>query len=154
MSKKIKFLCLFLIFAISALMLIPLNVFIVEVLGKTIFFEKISNNTIVSISHINSIYNAKVEEVFKINGKYFELIDVVTDSYGVKEYYGITEGVAKRRLKKVVFFNGQDRNFVLRVNNNEIKEINKFKEKEITLQIEEMPLFKFLFLMLTLEYEK
>lgn len=154
MSKKIKFLCLFLIFAISALMLIPLNVFIVEVLGKTIFFEKISNNTIVSISHINSIYNAKVEEVFKINGKYFELIDVVTDSYGVKEYYGITEGVAKRRLKKVVFFNGQDRNFVVRLNNKEIKKINKFKEKEITLQIEEMPLFKFLFLMLTLEYEK
>lgn len=154
MFPKIKFLCLLFIFAISAIMLIPLNVFIIKVLDRTIFFEKISNKTIVSISHINSIYNAKVEEVFKINGKNFELIDVVTDSYGVKEYYGITEGVAKRSLSKMVFFNGQNRNFVLRVNNKEVKEINKFKEKEITLRIEEMPIFKFLLLMLTLEYEK
>lgn len=154
MSHKAKSLCLLLIFAISALMLIPLNVFIIEVFEKKIFLKKISDNTIVSISHINSIYNANVEETFKINGKYFELIDVVSDSYGVKEYYGITEGVIKRKLNNIVFFNGLDRNFVLRLNNKEVREINKYKEKEITLQIEEMTLFKFLLLMLTLGYEK
>lgn len=153
MSLKVKFFLVFASFTAIVLFL-PIKTLVIDVDGRVVFVSMIKNGDTVSLSHINSIYNQEVDEILKIDGNNFLLSDIITKSYGIKEYYGITENITHRKFKQIKFFNGKDRNFTLKIDTRKVEMINRYKEQELTFYVKEISLLKFLKLMLILNYEK
>jgi len=79
--------------ALCSLLLLPVDVVLVGAQsGPILFVEHISKGDNVVLSHTNSMYMERVEEALAFDGSDLTLADVKTDSYGVKEYYRITDG--------------------------------------------------------------
>lgn len=118
--------------------------------GDVIFIKKILENDEIVLSHINSIYDAKVEEVFNIEGDMLVLKEIRTSSYGVKEYYGITDGMIKRQFSTITFRNTKDREFSLRINKEKIKNIDVFVDTPVTIELKKIPTIRYLIIKGTL----
>jgi len=84
--------------------------------GVVRFVRMVHDGDIIVLSHINSIYDAKVEEVLRVEGLSLRLAEVKTDSYGVKEYYGITERIQPRSWGEIRLYNSGARHFTFTVN--------------------------------------
>lgn len=89
----------------------------------------------VILSHVNSIYDSPVQEILAVRDGVFELEEVKTTSYGVKEYYGIAEGIHRRSWKEIRFRNSADRGFSLRIGTRLVKEVGMHRNKTITLRL-------------------
>jgi hypothetical protein len=89
----------------------------------------------VVLSHVNSIYDAPVEEILRVKGGSFELEDVRTPSYGVKEYYGIAEGITRRRWTEFTFHNSSGRSFSLKIGGRPVREVETHRDQPITVRL-------------------
>lgn len=102
--------------------------------GRPIALFLVREGEIIEISHINSIYDCYVKEVLRVSGKALEVISVETESHGVREYYGISDGFTPRRYEKITFFNSKDREFSLRVKGKEI-ELWRTVDQRVTIDV-------------------
>lgn len=115
----------------------PVNSLMIKEATKSdlITIKKLQEGDIIVLSHINSIYDAEVKEVFKVRKNFFVLKDVDTSSWGVKEYYGIADGIPERRFYKISFRNTSGRNFTLRINRENIEEISRFRDRILLIEV-------------------
>jgi hypothetical protein len=95
----------------------------------------VSEGDTLILSHVNSIYDAPVEEVLRVKDGSLELEDVRTLSYGVKEYYGIAEGITRRRWKEFIFHNSSGRGFSLKIGGRPVREVETHRDQAITVQL-------------------
>jgi hypothetical protein len=119
------FILLSIIFCLS---LFPIKcVVITNQNGTIIHLRVVKDGNLIFLSHINSIYNMKVDEVLRINKSSLELEDVRTKSYGIREYYMITEGFIKRSWNKIRFYNYDKAEFSLNIKDKRVDELEKFR---------------------------
>ncbi len=111
--------------------------------GDIIYIKDIKDGDRITISHINSIYDAKVEEVLYIEGDSFLMKDIKTASYGVKEYYGITEGIVSRSFTAITFRNTKERDFSIEVNGEKVININEARDNALTIEIIQIPVYRY-----------
>ncbi len=112
--------------------------------GDMLFIRKVRDGDVIKISHINSIYDAGVEEVLSVEGNELVLRDIKTGSYGVKEYYGITEGLTPRRFTVITFRNTKDREFCLYINDKKIDKISYAINTSLTIELKQIHFYEFL----------
>ena len=115
----------------------PVNSLIVREVAKNkvIAIKKLRGKDVVVLSHINSIYDVEVREIFEVRGNFFVLKKVETSSWGVREYYGIADNFIERRFSKIPFRNTTDRNFIFSVNGENVKEILKFRDRSLLVEV-------------------
>ncbi|OPY73547.1 MAG: hypothetical protein A4E64_02540 [Syntrophorhabdus sp. PtaU1.Bin058] len=130
-----------LLFLIASGGFIPIKVIKVATTDGVVRFARMvhDGDTIV-LSHINSIYDAKVEEVLRVEGLSLRLADVKTDSYGVKEYYGITEGIKLQSWREIRLYNSGARHFTLTVNGKRLH-IEKFVDSLLVIRLQKLYLY-------------
>ncbi|MDD5205630.1 MAG: hypothetical protein PHS17_09420 [Desulfobacterales bacterium] len=87
-----------------------------------------------TLFHVNSIYDAPVEEILRVKNGSLELEEVRTPSYGVKEYYGIAEGITKRKWKEFTFRNSSDRGFSLKIGGRTVPEVETHRDQPVSLR--------------------
>ncbi len=116
--------------------------------GDILYVQTVRDGDVIKISHINSIYDAKVEEVLSVEGNEFMLKDVNTRSYGVLEYYGITEGLTPRRFSAIIFRNTKDREFSLYINDKKIGKILYTVNTALMIELKCLYFYKFLLIKL------
>lgn len=122
---------------IGALLFVPsASLVIYDSGGRQLERASITDGSQVIISHINSIYDARVEEFLELKGGALELVDVKTSSYGVHEYYRTTEGITKNRWTEIILINSSDRNFTIAVDNRRLSSIEENRNMAIRLRIE------------------
>lgn len=90
----------------------------------------------VVISHINSIYDARVDEFLELREGALELTDVKTSSYAVHEYYRTDDRVTKYRWTEIIIVNSSDREFAIDVDNRRLSSIEKNRNIAVRLRIE------------------
>lgn len=121
--------------------LIPVKVINVATTdGVVRFVRMVHDGDTIVLSHINSIYDAKVEEVLRVEGLSLHLAEVKTDSYGVKEYYGITEGIKPQSWREIRFYNSGARRFSLTVNGKHLH-IEKFVDSLLVIRLQKPCLY-------------
>jgi hypothetical protein len=103
--------------------------------GVARFVKFVESGDTVRLSHINSIYDAEVTEILEVDKDRFRLLDVETTSYGIREYYGITDGVHERSWKKISFYNSAGRQFSLLVNRSEVGILKKYSDAYLSMEI-------------------
>lgn len=134
-----------LIASLSSLLFFPLDVLYVSVeSGPVLSAERISRGDYVTLSHVSSMYNEPVEEVLSFNGRELELVDVKTTSYGVKEYFRITEGIEKRSFQSVTFMNSSSGQFQLTIKGKAVEGLTLFTDQPVTFGITRQPLAYYL----------
>jgi len=111
--------------------------------GGIIYIKDIKDGDRIKISHINSIYDAKVEEVLYMEGDSLILKDIKTASYGVKEYYGITEGIVPRSFTAITFRNTKERDFSIEGNSEKVQNIQQARDTALTIEIVLMPVYRY-----------
>jgi hypothetical protein len=107
----------------------------------------VENGDTVRLSHINSIYDTEVTEILEVDKDRFRLLDVETTSYGVREYYGITDGVHERSWKKISFYNSKGRQFSLLVNTSKVDILKKYSDAYLSMQIGNFCFIRYLLLL-------
>ncbi|MDD5008004.1 MAG: hypothetical protein PHU49_09185 [Syntrophorhabdaceae bacterium] len=149
MNRTAKsYIIIILLFFIVSGGFIPVKVItITTVDGVARLVKMVHDGDTIMLSHINSIYDAKVEEVLRVEGLNFCLAEVKTDSYGVKEYYGITEGIQPRSWKEIRFYNSAVRHFSLAVNDKEFN-IRKFTDSLLIIKLQKTRLHKYFSLLI------
>lgn len=134
-----------LLVALCYLLFFPVDVFLVSAQsGPIISVERISKGDSVTLTHVNSMYNEPVEEVLTFSGTDLVLADVKTASYGVREYYRITEGIEKRTLRRVTFMNSASGQFQLLIKGKAAEGLARFTDQPITFAITRQPLAYYL----------
>ena len=103
----------------------------------------VKDGDLIFLSHINSIYNMKVDEVLRINKSLLELEDVRTKSYGIREYYMITDGFIKRSWNKIRFYNYDKAEFSLNIKDKRVDELEKFRNSYISIEVRETSLLRY-----------
>jgi hypothetical protein len=132
--KKLRYAVVVSVIIVSVLF-VPVKCFVVRAQDNSLIFIDIAgNDDVVALSHINSIYDERVNEILKVKGFFLQLADVETSSYGIREYYGITEGIQKRQWKRIRFYNSTDRVFSLAINNNDIR-LMQFRDSYISIEV-------------------
>lgn len=132
-----------LLVGLSSLFL-PLKFIVVEgTLGRPISFFLVRDGDRIEISHINSIYDSHVNEILRVAGEELEVIRVETHSYGVKEYYGISDGFSPRKYKRITFFNSTERNFSLKVKGKEL-DLKRALDDRVTIRVANVGLISIL----------
>jgi hypothetical protein len=115
--------------------------------GVARFVKFVQNGDTVRLSHINSIYDAEVTEILEVDKDRFRLLDVETISYGVREYYGITDGVQERSWKKISFYNSKGRQFSLLVDNSKVDILKKYSDAHLSMEIGNFSIIGYLLLL-------
>ena len=132
--KKLRYAVVVSVIIVSVLF-VPVKCFVVRVQDNSLIFIDIAgNDDVVALSHINSIYDERVNEILKVKGFFLQLADVETSSYGIREYYGITEGIQKRQWNRIRFYNSTDRVFSLAINNNDIR-LMQYRDSYISIEV-------------------
>ncbi len=90
----------------------------------------------VVISHINSIYDARVDELLELKDGALELTNVKTASHGVHEYYRTDDRSTKHRFTEISLINSADREFAIVVNKKRLNAIEENKNTAIRIRIE------------------
>jgi len=116
--------------------------------SELIAIKKLKEGDILVLSHINSMYNAEVKEVFEVRKGFFVLKGVDTSSWGVKEYYGIADGIPERRFSKIPFRNTIGRNFTLNINGENMEEISKFRDRSLLIEVKSIRIWEYYWLKL------
>lgn len=146
-SLKRKILILPVVIILSVMFFIFNNktncVIIKKMDGKVLFIEKTKDNDEIIITHINSIYDAKVEEVLFVENGAFLLKDIKTLSYGVKEYYGITNGFIPKRFNSIIFRNTKDRGFSITINGKKVENMDRAMDSSLTLELIYIPIYEY-----------
>ncbi len=125
------------------------NCFLIKGADDKIFFiEQVKDKDEIVISHINSIYDARVEEVLMVEGETLLLKGIDTPSYGVKEYYGITSGFTPRRFSSITFRNTKDRGFFIKINGKKIEKIKDLVNMPVTFEIIQISTYEYYWLKL------
>lgn len=154
-SNFIIFLVFFFFSVVLFLFNYEINFFIIEgVDSRILYLKKIKNKDEVIISHINSIYDARVDEVLMINGETFLLKEIKTPSFGVKEYYNITNGFTPRVFTSITFRNTKDREFSIRINEKKVEIIEKSLDMPLTLRIMKIPFYVYCWIKLNSMFNK
>ena len=127
--------------ALCSLLLFPVDLVLVGAQpGPILFVEHMSKGDSVVLSHTNSMYNERVEEALAFDGNELVLADVKTDSYGVKEYYRITDGLPRRSWRNVTFMNSTSGHFQLTIKGKAVEGLSRFTDQTITFAITRQPL--------------
>jgi len=111
--------------------------------GNIIFIDSIKDKDEVVLSHINSIYNAWVEEFMYVEKDELLLKKIKTSSYGVKEYYNITDGFTPRRFSTIVFRNTKEGGFSIKINGRAVEKLKKTVNTSLTIELVKMPAYLF-----------
>ena len=145
-QRAYRILCLtLLLVALCSLLFFPVDVLIVGAQSAPLLsVDRISKGDSVTLTHVNSMYNEPVEEVLTFDGSDFMLADVKTASYGVKEYYRITEGIEKRAFRRVTFINSASGQFQLTIKGKTVEGLARFVDQSITFGITRQPLAYYL----------
>lgn len=112
---------------------------------ELIYLTFVKDGSVIELSHINSIYDAPVNEILMVNDSHFELVSVSTPSFGVKEYYLMDDLPKKRRYEAIRFFNSKERNFSLKIKGKNL-DLKNYVERSIELKVCQIKVFDFLFL--------
>jgi hypothetical protein len=131
--------------ALCSLLFFPVDVIFVGAQSAPLLsVDRISKGDSVTLAHVNSIYNERVEELLSFDGSDLMLADVKTASYGVKEYYRITEGIEKRTFRRVTFMNSASGQFQLLIKGRDVEGLSRFADQRITFGITHQPLAYYL----------
>jgi len=114
--------------------------------GEIIYLKNIRDGDVIIFSHINSIYDAPVDEILVVNGENLILKDIKTQSYGVKEYYQITEKISPRSFKGIILRNSKDRDFSVTVNGDSVNKLKEVSDKSINIALQYMTVSKYLWI--------
>jgi hypothetical protein len=112
--------------------------------NRIVFISTVADHDAVILSHTNSMYDARVDEHFKIRGDVMVLADVVTDSHGVREYYGIADGLPDRQWSTLRVLGTADRAFGLSVRGVGLGAFKKATDIRFTIELKRMPRFRML----------
>ncbi len=112
--------------------------------GEVVYLTSVRDGDSVVISHVNSIYDAPVEERLEIRDGQFLLTKVVTDSQGVLEYYGIADTTPRGKWSTIRIFSTEGRDFSLAIKGIPVDALNERGNSHFTLQVQECPLYRFL----------
>jgi hypothetical protein len=135
---------LFIACAVIAPLLFPMTLIVVTPVGlRPLLVQRMAQDDTVTLAHINSIYREPVEEVLKLKGDTLLLDEVRTSSYGVKEYYRITEGIRKIGYKQFRFNNAHNA-FTLAVKGRRVEAVASHPDVAISVQIARRPLVRYL----------
>lgn len=113
---------------------------------RIIYTTVASDGDDVTISHNNSIYDAPVIEHLKVRGGRFSLMEVVTGSQGVMEYYGIADSSPRGEWPRIRVFSTGERNFSLNVNGAPVDAFKKQKNTHFIIEIKKIYLYRFVLL--------
>jgi len=116
--------------------------------GDILYIQTVRDGDAIKISHINSIYDAGVQEILSVEGNELILKDIKTKSYGVMEYYGITEGLTPRRFASITFRNTKDREFSLHINDKKIEKVSYAINITLMIELKQMHFYEFLLIKL------
>lgn len=98
----------------------------------------------VILSHVNSIYDAEVHETLVLSGDTLCVHKVETASEGVREYYGIAEGLTERCFASLLVRNSRDRRFTLTLNGNIVEELETWKDAAVRIEVASLPWWRYL----------
>ncbi len=134
----------------------PVNYLIVKEVAKdeVIALKKLRQKDIVILSHINSIYDAEVKEIFEVRNNFLVLKDVDTSSWGVKEYYGIADGLPERRFSKIIFRNTGRRGFTFSINGKNVEKISECKDRSLLIEVKSIKYWKYYWEKLMMKLKK
>lgn len=116
--------------------------------NRIVFISTVADHDAVILSHTNSMYDARVDEHLEVRGDVMVLANVVTDSHGVREYYGIADGIPPRQWSTLRVFSTADRAFRLSVRGDGVDAFRKTTDIRFTIELKRMPRFRLLFLRL------
>jgi len=137
--------CFALLVAVSVFMFTTVRCIVVRTDdNRIVFISTVADHDAVILSHTNSMYDARVDEHFKIRGDVMVLADVVTDSHGVREYYGIADGIPDRQWSTLRVFSTADRAFGLSVRGVGLDAFQKATDIRFTIELKRMPRFRML----------
>lgn len=130
---------------LSALMLVDVRCVLVRTDdGDVVHATSVRDGDRMVISHINSMYDAPVEEHLHIHENRFVLTKVVTDSQGVLEYYGVADAAPRGTWSAIRIFSTEGRNFALTIKEIPVDALKKERDSHFTVRIENHPLYRFL----------
>ncbi|MCJ8501324.1 hypothetical protein [Desulfatitalea alkaliphila] len=107
--------------------------------GPIVFISSVTDRDAVILSHTNSMYDARVHEHLEIRGDVMVLADVKTESHGVREYYGIADGIPHREWSALRVFSTVDRAFSLTVRGVNVNAFQELKDTHFSIAIKRMP---------------
>jgi hypothetical protein len=110
--------------------------------NRIVYISTVADHDAVILSHTNSMYDARVDEHFEIRGDVLVLADVVTESHGVREYYGIADGIPHRQWSKLRVFATADRAFGLSIRGVGLDAFRKAADIRFTVELNRMPRFR------------
>ncbi len=126
--------------------LAPLDVFsITSSDGRVIYRTYPAEGCRVVLKHLNSIYQEEVAEILEIKDGHFVLKEVMTDSPGIKEYYGLTDEIPRRAWREISFHNSSGRDFHLSLNGYAVLIIDGYKDRRLTLRLTNADLLRLLY---------
>lgn len=112
---------------------------------RIVYITPIKDGDLIEIAHINSIYEKEVREILKVNHGNMELAHVITESFGIKEYYRIDDEPRNRKWGAISFYNSEGRNFSLKIKGKEV-DLKKFVNRSLRVEISRMSVLSFLLL--------
>lgn len=114
--------------------------------GKRLHVARVGSGDTVRVAHTNSIYDEKVEEVLEVRGERLVVTEVKTPSYGVREYYRITDAPPILSLRSFRFYNTITGRFELWIKGKSV-DLNRCREKLVSVEIYRITLFRYLLLL-------
>ncbi|MCX7857834.1 MAG: hypothetical protein N2513_07650 [Deltaproteobacteria bacterium] len=112
--------------------------------GRLICAILVKNGDVIEMAHLNSIYEEEVKEILMVNGGSLELVNVITDSIGIKEYYLMDHSFNKRKWKTISFLNSAERKFSLKVKEEQI-DLTDYNDRSILIELHKVNSIWFLF---------
>jgi hypothetical protein len=110
--------------------------------NRVVFISAVEDRDTVILSHTNSIYDARVDEHLEVRGDVMVLADVVTDSHGVREYYGIADGIPHRQWSTLRVFSTADRAFCLAVRGVGVNAFQEITDTRYTIELKRLTRFR------------
>ncbi len=110
---------------------------------RIVFSLSVVDGDAVVMSHNNSIYNAPVEEHLEVQGGYLVLKEVRTNSQGVREYYGIADGMHPARWPAIRVFSTDGRDFSLTIRGVSVEAFKKHRDTRFIIEIIRLPLYHY-----------
>lgn len=108
---------------------------------RIVFLSKVADRDVVIISHTNSMYDARVDEHLEVRGDVMVLTDVVTDSHGVREYYGIADGIPHREWATIRVYGTSSRGFSVTVRGVGVDALGEAPDTHFSIENKMLSLF-------------
>jgi hypothetical protein len=123
---------------VLVLMTGPIFLVVSDGQGRALEKVRIVEGSRIVLSHFNSIYDQRVDEVLELRGGMMKLVEVKTPSQGVKEYYLPIGEVGDHRWRELYLQNSEDRNFVLSVEGKRVAALEKNRNVRLRLRVEQI----------------